>query len=97
MIHGMNEVLPSSYCHKGCKPITSTSEYHCIICHESFYKLRSFDEHRFDPETPENESMECWMPQDCGLELDKGMWAFPEDHEERRKIENKLQKAREAR
>ena len=93
----MNEALPSAYCKTGCKPITSTNEVHCITCHNSFYKLRAFDEHRFDPETPEDESILCFMPEDCGLVFEKGMWAFAEDHAERKVIEDKLTKAREAR
>ena len=97
MIHGMNQALPSARCKPGCKPITSTNEYHCITCHNSFYLIRSFDEHRLDEETPEDQDTSCWMPEDCGLVLEKGMWAFPEDHAERRRIEEKLTKAREAR
>jgi hypothetical protein len=94
---GMTEAKPSATCFNGCKPITSTREYHCIICHESFYTLKAFDEHRLDPDTPEEFSIQCWMPETCGLVKEKGMWAYPADHKDRQRIEDKLQKARDSR
>jgi len=94
----MNESLPSAYCRNGCKPITSTNEFHCIICHKSFYGLAGYNDHRFDPDLPDEETMDyCFLPEDCDLVLEKGMWGFEQDHAERRKIEAKLEKARAAR
>jgi hypothetical protein len=90
--------LPSSKCLQTCKPISSTKEFHCVVCHTSFYELRAYDIHRQDDSLPEYEDNPgCFYPEDCGLIEEKGMWGYSEDHADRRKIEAKLEKARNAR
>lgn len=84
-------------CREACKPPTASEESHCTVCHNNFYTVKAFDEHRHDEDTPEDQDIICWEPSDCGLVLEKGMWAFPAEHEKRRAIEARLQKARDAR
>ena len=84
-------------CTDACKKPTASEESHCTVCHNNFYTVNAFDEHRKDYETDESEDIWCWVPEDCGLIFEKGMWAFPEEHEKRRIIENRLEAARAAR
>lgn len=98
---GMEEsvtiVLPSSNCSSECKPITGSEESHCSVCHLSFYTLRAFDAHQYDPDVPEDEDNDCWIPEDLGMVLEKGMYAFPEEHDKRRFNEQRAEKARAGR
>lgn len=89
MLHGMT---------KRCSPeCRGAPGYHCTVCHNNFYTLRGFDDHRFDPDTPEDEDLICWEPSDCNMFLEKNMWANNAEHEKRRASEEKMAKARESR
>ena len=92
MLYGM-----TTKCLPTCRKPTASEECHCTKCHNNFYTVKAFDEHRNDPDSPENQNVDCWMPEDCGLILEKEMWAFPAEHEKRRSVEAKLAKARAAR
>lgn len=83
---------------KRCTPeCRRASGYHCTVCHNNFYTIRGFDDHRYDPDTPEDQDILCWEPEDCAMILEKGMWASVEEHEKRRAVEAKLEKARASR
>lgn len=84
-------------CTDACRLKPGQPGMHCTKCHYNFYTEKSFNEHRNDPDTPEDQNVDCWMPEDCDLIFEKNMWAFPHEHEKRRNIEAKLEKARASR
>lgn len=92
MLYGM-----TTKCTSGCRLAPGQQGFHCTVCHYNFYTEESFNEHRNDPETPEDQQILCWEPEDCNLIFEKGMWAFPAEHEKRRVIEARLEKARASR
>lgn len=84
-------------CLPTCKPITGTTESHCRVCHQSFYTVKDFDRHRYDPSIPEDQDNECWEPSSIDMVLEDGVWSSPEGHEKRRTVADRLANARQAR